>query len=102
MEATVTWCDWVRLKACKTAYGQPEATNDRRYLARSPFMPTVQQWQQALARPYNLRVESSDALCQEVTAAQQRHNARRTPPVACKAVTPWPAAETQPILFRPI
>ena len=65
-------------------------------------MPTVQEWEQALTRPCNLQIESSDALCREVTAAQQHHNARRTPAVACKAVTPWPTAGTQPVSIKPI
>ena len=70
-------------------------------------MPTVTQWQQALIRQYQLRVESSSALCADVTLAQQqralekRRSGKR--PLIAKVPTPWPAGEqSQPITIRPV
>jgi len=70
-------------------------------------MPTVTQWQQALTRQYQLRVESSSALCADVTSVQQRRalekrrSGRR--PLWAKRPTPWQAGgQSQPMLIRPV
>ena len=70
-------------------------------------MPTVTQWQQALTRQYQLRVESSTALCADVTSVQQRRalEKRRSGkrPLRAKAPTPWPVGgQSQPMTIRPV
>ena len=70
-------------------------------------MPTVAQWQQALIRQYQLRVESSSALCTDVSSVQQRRNLEKRGsgkrPIWAKPPTPWPASgQSQHILIRPV
>jgi hypothetical protein len=70
-------------------------------------MPTVTQWQQALTRQYQLRVESSSALCADVNSVQQRRalEKRRSGkrPLLAKPPTPWPAgSQSHPMMIRPV
>jgi len=68
-------------------------------------MPTVDQWKQALSRPYRLKIESSLSLCQDVES-RRRDKARergRQPPES-KDLSPWPApsGRQESIDVRPI
>jgi hypothetical protein len=72
------------------------------YVLKHIYMPTVQEWRQALTRQYNLRIESSDALCSEVDAAQRKRNNRGKSPVAWKPATPWVIAGNQTVPIKPI
>lgn len=70
-------------------------------------MPTVVQWQQALTRQYELRVESSHALCAEVSAVQRRRALEKRGagkrPLPAKTPTPWPSgAQYLPMMIRPV
>lgn len=70
-------------------------------------MPTVTQWQQALTRQYQLRVESSPALCSEVSSVQQRRAREKRGfgkrPLRAKPPTPWPVGgQSQTIMIRPV
>lgn len=71
-------------------------------------MPTRAEWLQALRRECIVRVESSDALCDEILEVQQRRDReRRTQgrqPIARKRLTAWPPGVTtrRDLRVRPI
>ncbi len=70
-------------------------------------MPTVLEWQQALSHEYQLSIESTAELCNEVWRRQQlRRRKRRASgrqPIASKNLIPWPpSGQRQTVLVRPI
>src|SRR5579859_7602875 len=70
-------------------------------------MPTVIEWQHALSREYQLNVESTRDLCNDVGARQQLRNRDRRgsgrQPFASKNLTPWPPSGLQQtVLVRPV
>jgi hypothetical protein len=70
-------------------------------------MPTVAQWQRALTLEYRVNIESSNSLCDEVSARQQSRNQERRGSgrrsIPSKNLTPWPTlARQETILIRPI
>jgi len=70
-------------------------------------MPTAREWQQALSREYQLIIESSSSLCNEVLGRQnqrdiERRQSGRISP-ATKALRPWPkAGGLSSVKVRPI
>ena len=73
-------------------------------------MPTVQEWQEALCREYQVVFDSSASLVTDVYGAQIRANQergrrRRKRPIRNKSVIPWPPGslgQTTPRLVKPI
>lgn len=70
-------------------------------------MPTVTEWQQALTRQYQLRVESSVALCADVNSVWQRRILEKKRsgrlPLSAKHPTPWPpGGQFQWLTIRPV
>lgn len=57
-------------------------------------MPTVEEWQQALSREYNVQFDSSASLCDDVYEAHLQNNRERRrnsrPPLRIKPVVPFP------------
>lgn len=70
-------------------------------------MPTVTEWQQALSREYQLNIESTPELCNDIWNRQQLRDRERSgsgrQPSASKNLIPWPpSGRRETVLIRPV